>query len=135
MNRPAFLGALVVAATLAAAPAVAQDLTGEWELTSQTQRGAMTMTLDLVQDGETLTGTITMLGGGRRGGGGGGGGREVEITDGKVDGNSFSFTMTLEMRGNSFTQSYSGTWEGDEMEGQIQGGRGGGRPFSGKRAG
>ena len=66
--------------------------------------------------------------------------REFDIEDGAVDGNSFSFSMTLSFGDNSFTQEYSGTFDGDSMEGQIagggRGGRGGGpRPFTGKRGG
>ena len=131
-----------VAAVLAlSAPAAAQDLSGGWEITSEGRRGAQTMTLMLVQDGSELSGTITMaMGGGRRGGGGGGGGaREVEISDGSVNGNEFTFTMVIEFNGNSISQVFSGTFEGDSMEGSIEGsgrgGRGGGaRDFTGKRS-
>jgi hypothetical protein len=130
MNRPAFF------ATLSAVPLAGQDLTGTWEVASQTQRGARNLTLTLVQDGGGLTGTVTLTMGGRRGGGGGGGGEQtIEITDGEVDGSSFSFAMTIARGGNSFTQAFSGTFEGDSMEGTIEGGRGGGQPFTGARGG
>ncbi len=141
MNYGTVLAAFVAAAALSAAPVAAQSLTGTWELTQETQRGQRTSTLALVQSGGSLTGTLTLTLGGRRGGGGGGGGtREFDIEDGTVDGNSFSFSMTLSFGDNSFTQEYSGTFDGDSMEGQIagggRGGRGGGpRPFTGKRGG
>lgn len=123
------VSAVIVALALAASPAVAQDLTGTWELSAEGGRGAQSMALDLTQDGSDLTGTLTMaMGGGRRGGGGGGGGtREIEISDGSVDGSSFTFTMTIEFNGNAFSQVFSGTYEGDTMKGEIEGGRGGGR--------
>ncbi len=74
--------------------------------------------------------------GGRRGGGGGGGGaREVEVSNGTVDGDSFSFDLVFELGDNSITLPYSGTWEGDTMEGTRSGGRGGGQPFTGERGG
>ena len=57
----------------------------------------------------------------------------VDIEDGTVDGNSFSFGYTLNFNGNSIAFSMSGTFEGDSMEGSISGGRGGGRPFTGER--
>ena len=140
MNYRTVGAALVAVAALSAAPVAAQNLTGTWELSQETQRGPRTSTLALVQDGTTLTGTLTLTLGGRRGGGGGGGGggpREFEIEDGTVEGNSFSFTMALSFGDNSFTQEYSGTFDGDSMEGEIAGGgrRGGGgpRPFTGKR--
>jgi hypothetical protein len=50
-----------------------------------------------------------------------------------VEGNNFSFQVTLSFGGNSFTQSFSGTIDSDSMEGMIEGGRGQGRPFSGER--
>jgi hypothetical protein len=144
MKHLTVLAALVAAAALSPAPVVAQSLTGTWELAQETQRGPRTSTLVLVQDGTSLTGTLTLTLGGRRGGGGGGGGRggtrEFDIEGGTVDGNSFSFTMTLSFGDNSFTQEYTGTFDGDSMEGEIAGGgrRGGGggaRPFTGKRGG
>ncbi|HIF22557.1 MAG TPA: hypothetical protein EYQ27_11780 [Gemmatimonadetes bacterium] len=141
MNRRTIVAAIVAAAALSAAPVAAQNLTGTWELSQETQRGARTSTLTLVQDGSGLTGTLTLTLGGRRGGGGGGGGAmEVSVDDGMVDGNSFSFSVTLTFGDNSITQSYSGTFDGDSMEGGIEGGgrRGGGggpRPFTGKRRG
>lgn len=136
MQHRSMLGLALTALALSASPVAAQSLTGTWQLTSETGRGTMMQTLVLQQDGTELTGTIT-FGGGRRGGGGGGGGgpRSIEISDGKVDGNSFSFAMTIEFNGNSFSQQYSGTFDGDSMTGEISGGRGGSRPFTGARGG
>jgi len=134
MNRPAFFATALTFLTLSAAPLAGQDLTGTWEITAQGQRGARNMTLALVQDGGALTGTVTFTMGGRRGGGGGGGGEQtIEISDGEVDGSAFSFAMTITRGGNSFTQAFSGTFEEDAMEGSIEGGRGGGQPFTGER--
>ena len=90
------------------------------------------MALDLTQDGSSLTGTVTMAMGGRRGGGGGQA-REIEISDGSVDGSSFTFTMTVEFNGNGFSQVFSGTFEGDTMTGEIEGGGRGGRGGAGPR--
>lgn len=130
--------------SLEASPLSAQTLTGTWEIAAEGRRGPQTMALELVQEGNVLTGTLTMTMGGPRGGGGGGGGggpagrggsRTVELTDGTVDGKAFSFTITLEMGGNSISQIYSGTFEADEMRGTVEGGRGGGREFTGSRGG
>ena len=126
---------LIAIAAMAAAPVAAQNLTGTWNLESQTQRGTQNIALTLVQDGSEMTGSVTMTLGGRRGGGGGGGPQTFDIEDGTVDGNSFSFAFTITFGDNSVTLSYSGTYEGDAMEGTIEGGRGGGRPFSGERGG
>jgi hypothetical protein len=111
-----------------------------WELSSETGRGTLTQTLTLVADGPTLTGTVTVTGGGGRrggrgGGGGGGGPQTIEISDATIEGMSFTFTVTRSFGDNSFSQVYSGTFEGDTMEGTIEGGRGGGQPFTGTRGG
>ncbi len=138
MNRRTTVAALVAVAALSAAPVAAQDLTGTWELSQQTQRGPRTSTLALVQDGAEFTGTLTLTLGGRRGGGGGGA-QEVTVEEGRISGHNFSFSITLSFGGNSVTQEYSGTFGGDAMEGEISGGgrRGGGgpRPFTGTRGG
>ena len=130
------LGGACVALVLAVAPVTAQDVSGSWEISSEGRRGPQTMTLTLVQDGAELTGTVTLAAGGRRGGRGGGGGMQtVELSDGTVDGAAFSFSLVRSFNGNSITQAFSGTIAGDSMEGAIEGGRGGGQPFAGRRAG
>ena len=144
MKHSALLTALLTTAvlTMAPAPASAQNLAGVWELSQETGRGTRTLTLTLVVDGSALTGSVTFTGGGRRGGrrggggggGGGGGPQTIEISDGTIDGNAFTFTVTRTFGDNSFAQVYSGTFEGNTIEGTIEGGRGGGRPFTGKRS-
>jgi hypothetical protein len=137
MNCRVFSAALVVAASLVAVPVAAQDMSGDWEITSEGRRGPQTSTMTIVQADGALTGSMTLtMGGGRRGGGGGGGGaQEIEISKGEVDGNTFSFTVVLSFGGNSIERAYSGTFDGDSMEGTAEGGRGGGQPFTGKRGG
>jgi len=146
MNHRAILTALVAAAALTAAPVSAQNISGTWQITSEGRRGPQTQTLTLLVEGSTLTGSMTFTGGGRRGGGGGGGQPQaIEISDGTVDGNSFSFSIVRTRGGDSVTLTYSGTFEGDTLEGAREGGgrRGGGggggggtpRPFTGTRGG
>ena len=141
MKSSALLTALLTTAvlTIASAPVSAQNLAGMWEISYETGRGTRTQTLALAVDGMTLTGTVTFTGGGRRGGGGGGGPQSIEISDGTIDGNSFTFTVTRTFGDNSIVQSYSGTIDGMTLTGTIEGGgggRGGGgqpRTFTGKR--
>ncbi len=134
MNCRVFSAALVVAASLVAVPVAAQDMSGDWEITSEGRRGPQTSTMTIVQADGALTGSMTLtMGGGRRGGGGGA--QEIEISKGEVDGNTFSFTVVLSFGGNSIERAYSGTFDGDSMEGTAEGGRGGGQPFTGKRGG
>ena len=56
----------------------------------------------------------------------------MSLSDGTVEGDSFGFTVTMSMRGNSFTQEFSGTVDGNQMSGTISTPRGD-RPFTGKR--
>lgn len=58
----------------------------------------------------------------------------MNLSDGWIDGDTFSFSVTMSMRGNSLTLEFSGTVSGDEMSGTIATPRGD-RPFTGKRAG
>ena len=135
MKHSALLTALLTTAvlTIAPAPASAQNLAGVWEISRETGRGTFTQTLTLTVEGSMLTGTLSFSGGGRRGGGGGGGPQSFDISNGTIDGNSFSFTVTLSFGGNSIEQSYRGTIDGATLEGTVEGGRGGGQPFTGKR--
>lgn len=122
MRRAPVFAALAAAVTFAA-PAVAQNapnLTGTWEITSQGPRGERTQTFTLKQDGAALTGSTEM----RQ--------NAVELKDGKVDGNSFTFTLEMSMGERTFSQTYKGTVTGDAMEGTITTQRGE-TPFKGTR--
>ena len=122
-------------------PAVAQELTGTWEISTQGGRiGPQTMTLVVIQEGQGFTGTLTRTVSGR------GQSRAVEsdVENGVIEGKNFSFrvlqstegmppAMRDRIGGNSFAQSFTGTLDGSSMEGTIMGMRGQGRPFSGER--
>jgi hypothetical protein len=93
--------------------ALAADATGKWSFETQGRNGPMTQTLNLKQDGGDLSGTLA-----------GGRGGEVQISDGKVDGNNVSFTVVREFQGNKVTIKYNGVMSGDEMKLTIETGRG-----------
>ena len=133
MKHGALLTALLGTALLTMAPAQAsaQNLAGVWEITRETARGTFTQTLTLTVEGSAITGTLAFTGGGR-GGGGGGGPQSFPVSDGTLEGNSFTFTVTLSFGGNSIEQMYSGTVEGNTITGTVRGGRGD-RPFTGQR--
>lgn len=120
--------AAVALVALSAAPAQAQ-VAGTWEISVEGPRGARTSTFTLVQEGDALTGVMTME---RRGPGGAGGSMEVALEDGTVDGDTFTFVAVLEMRGNTVRQVHRGTVDGDVMSGVVEGPRGE-QPFTGKR--
>ena len=93
--------------------AFAADVTGKWTFETQGRNGPQTQTLNLKQDGGSLTGSLA-----------GGRGGEVQISDGKVDGDNVSFNVVREFQGNKITIKYNGTISGDEMKLTIEAGRG-----------
>ena len=141
--RNLIAGAAALMLVAVAMPAYAEaQVAGTWELSVEGPRGPQTMVLVLEMDGDEMTGTLTPQPpegrGGRRGGGGdrpGGGGPPVmEFDDGTVDGDAFTFSVTMSMRGRSFTQDFAGTVDGDQMSGTMSTPRGE-LPFEGKRTG
>jgi hypothetical protein len=85
--------------------AMAADVGGKW--TAQVPgRGGQTReaTFNFKVDGSTLTGTVSGRGG------------DMPIADGKIDGDTISFTQTLEFNGNTVKFSYKGTVSGDEIK-------------------
>jgi hypothetical protein len=105
------------------------DLTGDWEMTTESPRGKRTQTIHIEQDGEKLT--VTMQGGvGRRGGQGGGG----EITaEGTIRGNKVEWSFTRNTPRGEFTTKYTGSVDGDTMIGEVDRGPRGTAPWSAKR--
>lgn len=89
----------------------AADMSGSWTLTVESPQGIQEVRaeLEMAEDG-TLTGTLT----GTRG--------EQPITDGWVSGEKFRFTATLAMGPRTMEVTYTGTFEGDEMEGTASAG-------------
>ena len=107
------------------------DVTGTWEISWETQRGATTSTIVFAQEGLAFTGTAQMAMGGR-GGGAGGGTREIEITDGQIDGDKITFSLAMGRGERSMSFTFAGTVDGDTMEGTMSTMRGE-NPFTGKR--
>jgi hypothetical protein len=84
------------------------------------------MIFDLKSSGDKVTGTSTMTT--PRGD------RSMEISDGKLDGDKFSFTTTFEGPMGTMTTRYEGTVEGDTLKGSST--REGGQrsfPFEAKK--
>ncbi len=102
------LGLFVLAFLTVIAHAQATDVSGEWELTMETQRGPMTQNLKIVQDGEKIT--VTMVT--QRG----------EITgEGTVKGKDIEWSVKRTGRdGNEMTIAYKGTVEGTTMSGTVE---------------
>lgn len=104
-----------------AAPAV--DMTGTWLLSLNNDSQEATAELEMSEDG-TLTGTIQ----GERG--------EQRITGGWVSGNEFSITAMASMGpGRQVEVTYTGTIDGDEIEGNASFGGRFNMDFTGTRPG
>jgi opacity protein-like surface antigen len=89
---------------LGSAAALAADFNGKWSGTVEGMRGPQNISFNFKVDGATLTGTITTPRG------------EVEISNGKIDGAAISFDQVVNFNGNSFTISYKGTIDGDNIK-------------------
>ena len=105
--------------------ALAADISGKW--TAQVPgRGGQTreQTFNLKADGNTLTGTVSGRGG------------DMPIAEGKIDGDTISFTQTMEFNGNTMKLVYKGTVSGDEIKFSRtrDGGEGQAQEFTAKRA-
>jgi hypothetical protein len=137
-----FAVAILLAVALVALAADA--ITGKWTYEMQGRGGGggggggaaatpRVVTLDLKVDGMNLTGTVLMPMGGRGGGGGGGGAAAAPaptpITNGKVNGDSFSFEVTRQGMNGTTTTKYEGTASGGDLKLKVTApGRGGGDP-------
>jgi hypothetical protein len=110
---------------LLALTALAADVSGKW--TAQVPgRGGQTreQTFNFKVDGNTLTGTVS----GRMG--------DMPISEGKIDGDTISFTQTMEFNGNTMKFLYKGTVSGNEIKftRTRDGGEGQPQEFTAKRA-
>ncbi|MBM3728633.1 MAG: hypothetical protein FJW40_24810 [Acidobacteria bacterium] len=114
----------IVTALMAAPVLLAQGLSGTWqaEITPPNGSAKQTSTFTLKADGAALTGSVSQ------------GKRQVEIRDGKVTGESFSFKTTNSGKKGEVTLLWTGKLEGGELKGTR--GRDGGRrqaAFTAKR--
>lgn len=111
--------------TLVATAAFAGPIDGKWKAElqgmqrkgKQEGKGPVTAVLNLKSDGAVLTGTVSM-GGGKRG-------KSVDIKDGKLDGDKFSFVIVRTTKKGEVNVAWAGTVSGDEMKGtqSLKGGK------------
>jgi hypothetical protein len=130
MIRKLALAALVF--LLCSVTALAAYFNGKWAADIPMRNGnTMTITFDFHVDGSTLTGKVST----RRG--------DMDISNGKVDGDTITFDQVMNFNGNSFTINYKGTADGADsikFTRTFEGGSGGpgGNPspqeFTAKRA-
>jgi hypothetical protein len=87
----------------------AQDVnvTGDWEITTQSPRGERTSDIHFEQEGEKLTVTMQIMG-------------EEVTAEGTVKGNNIEWSVTRSTQRGEFTITYKGTVEGDTMSGEAE---------------
>jgi hypothetical protein len=103
--------------------ALAADVTGKWTAQVPGRDGQTRETnMTLKADGAKLTGSITGRGG------------ELPIAEGKIDGNTISFVVSMDRGGETVKQTYTGKVSGDEIAFKREGGQGPAREFTAKRA-
>jgi hypothetical protein len=86
----------------------AADVTGKWKSEFDTQIGVQKYTFDLKAADGKLTGTAQFERMGQQG--------QVELTEGKLDGDKISFVEQMDMQGMPLRIEYSGQVVGDEMK-------------------
>lgn len=128
------LAIVLVGILTIAGAALAAGIDGKWYAERKMERDGQAFTIkqtfDLKSAGNKLTGTVTVAFGDSEP-------RSMEIKDGKLEGNKFSFTTVASFNGNEFKSKYEGALDGDTLKGTTmrEGGQGGGqpRPFEAKR--
>jgi hypothetical protein len=87
--------------------ASAEDMTGKWtgQMAGMGGGDPMTLTFTFKQEGAKLSGSVQ-----------GSMGDPMAFTDGKVEGNKFTFTIAFEGGGGSMKVKHEGTITGDEIK-------------------
>ncbi len=94
---------------------------GRWALTMNTPQGSMESTLTLQQNGSSLTGVIASQMG------------SMDISQGTITGNRFSFTISFDTANGSMVITFSGIIQGTRMTGTMNTGQMGTMDFVGTK--
>ena len=112
--------ALMALMALFAFTASAADISGTWKATAEGPNGAMERTFVFKVEGNKVTGdsTSTMMG-------------KSTITDGKVEGDTVTFTLNGKFGDQEVKLNYKGKINGNEITftSEMAGGGGGGAPI------
>ena len=101
--------------------AMAADVSGNWNLSVETQRGTNTPTMTLTQKGKELTGTYHSQ-------------RGDQPLTGTIEGNDVKFSYAIGGGDRSRTINYEGKVEGDSMSGKVVMGQMGEGKFTATKA-
>ena len=105
---------LIALLAIVAAAALAADINGTWKATADGPNGALERTFTFKVDGNKVTGETTsaMMG-------------KSEITDGKIDGDQVTFTITGKFGDNEMKLNYKGKVKDNEIVFESSAGGGG----------
>jgi hypothetical protein len=94
--------------------AAAADINGTWKATAEGPNGSMERTFVFKVEGSKVTGetTSSMMG-------------KSTITDGKIDGDAVTFTITVKFQDNEMKLSYKGKVSGNEIHFTVENPAGG----------
>jgi hypothetical protein len=120
------LAGLLLFAGLAAAAAIDGKWVSERKMERDGQSFTIIQTFDLKSDGNKLTGTVSMQFGDMEP-------RSMEIKEGKLDGDKFSFATEMSTPNGDFKMVYEGTVAGDTLKGTSSREGGNPRPFEAKK--
>lgn len=116
---------------LMAGVCMAADIDGKWVSERKIDRNGETLTIvqtfDLKADAGKLAGTVTIKFGDMEP-------MKADISEGKIDGNKFSFAVVMSTPNGDFKSVYDGTVEGDTLKGNATREGAQARPFEAKRS-
>ena len=97
------------------------SVNGNWTIVVKSPMGEQPSTLSVTNEGGTLTGTQSAQG------------QSQAIQNGKVDGNTVTWSNSI-TQPMPMTLEFTGTLDGDTLNGSVKAGAFGSFPFTGKRA-
>lgn len=115
MKKQIILNTLTAGLILLGVAAQAADADGNWKWTTPGRNGGpdRESVLSLKSDGSQLTGKISTPGRDGKP-------IDIQIADGKVEGDNLSFDVIRQLNGNSITVTYTGTVSAGVITGKIQ---------------
>ena len=103
------------------AGAPAAQVAGTWAMTLTSPQGPLEITMTLVQNGASFTGTMASTLGSQ------------DISDGQINGRNLTWTSTVQFGGQSITLNYRGEADGNRMTGSAELGSFGSATFTAER--
>ena len=97
-------------------------IAGKYNINVVSPMGSSPAEFNYIEDGNTLSGSIAMMG------------TSVDFDGGTINGNDFSHDLHIDVPMGKMDATIVGTVDGDDIKGDIKLSVGGKMPFSGKRA-